>query len=102
MSKTLYASSLMKNGLSDISFIRTTVGWLYLAVIIDLYSRKVLGMSISKNMGLDLVIKALYEAVGKRRINLGIILHSDQGVQYRSEIFQNNLVLYVITACISS
>jgi putative transposase len=87
---------------SDISYIRTSVGWLYLAVIIDLFSRKVIGMAISKIMNANLVVKALYEAVGKRNVNLGIILHSDQGVQYRSELFQNNLVLYGIIASMSS
>ena len=87
---------------SDISFIRTTIGWLYLAVIIDLFSRKVVGMAMSTRMSSGLVVKALHEAVGKRSIDLGIIMHSDQGVQYRSEIFQNNLVLYGIIASMSS
>lgn len=87
---------------SDISYIRTAVGWLYLAVIIDLFSRKVVGMSISNKIDSNLVINALYEALNKRNITLGIILHSDQGSQYASESFQNNLALYSINASMSS
>ena len=70
---------------SDISYVRTAAGWLYLAVIIDLFSRKVVGMSIGSKMDANLVIKALYEAACRRDFTLGI----DQGSQYSSKWFQN-------------
>ncbi len=87
---------------SDISYLRTADGWLYLAVIIDLFSRKIVGMSLSRKMDANLVIKALYEAACRRDVTLGIILHSDQGSQYSSKGFQNQLALYGIIASMSS
>lgn len=87
---------------SDISYIRTASGWLYLAVIIDLFSRKVVGCSISSKMDTNLVIKALYEAISRRNAPLQIILHSDQGSQFTSVEYQNKLALYGINASMSS
>ena len=74
----------------DITYIRTE-GWLYLATVLDIYSRKVIGWQLDKHMGSDLVEKALQNALMDRRVEQGIIFHSDQGIQYASESFRKIL-----------
>jgi transposase InsO family protein len=75
----------------DITYIWTTEGWLYLAVVIDLYSRKVVGWSIQDNMRKALVIDALDMAVKARKPGSNLLVHSDRGSQYCSSLFQANL-----------
>ncbi len=67
---------------SDITYVSTLEGWLYLAVIIDLYSRQVVGWAMHTRLTADFVIRALYQAIGRRRPPAGCIFHSDRGVQY--------------------
>lgn len=67
---------------SDITYISTREGWLYLAAVMDLYCGKVIGWAMDKQMTQNLVIAALKQAVGRERPPRGIILHSDRGVQY--------------------
>lgn len=69
---------------SDITFIRTREGWLYLAAILDLYSRRVVGWKADKHMYSDLVSDALLRALEERSVEDGLIFHSDQGIQYAS------------------
>ena len=69
---------------SDITYIGTNEGWAYLAVVIDLFSRMVVGWAVSKTIDDDLVCLALERAVVKRRPAAGLILHSDRGAQYTS------------------
>lgn len=76
---------------SDITYIWTAEGWLYLAVVIDLYSRRVVGWSLSKRMKKQLVINALQMAIFRRRPEPGLIFHSDRGSQYCSHSFQKLL-----------
>ncbi len=76
---------------SDITYIWTAEGWLYLAVVIDLFSRKVVGWSLNKRMTKKLVINALQMAIWRRRPSLGLIFHSDRGSQYCSKDFQGLL-----------
>jgi len=78
----------------DITYIRTEQGWLYLAAVIDLYSRKVIGWQLDKSLGSDLVEKALQKALMNRKIKNGIIFHSDQGIQYASDSFRKLLKDY--------
>lgn len=78
----------------DITYIWTTEGWLYLAVVIDLFSRSVVGWAMDKRMTRQLVIDALTMAVQRRRPPLGLIFHSDRGSQYASADFQSLLVKY--------
>ena len=66
---------------SDITYIRTAQGWLYLAVVLDLYSRKVVGWSMAPTMPADLVMSALTMALQQRRPAPGLVLHSDRGSQ---------------------
>ena len=75
----------------DITYIRTHEGWLYLAVVIDLYSRKVVGWAMNKRMTRQLVTNALLMAYWKRKPAKGVIHHSDRGSQYASNDFQNKL-----------
>lgn len=76
---------------SDITYIPTKEGWLYLCIILDLYSRKIVGWSMDKSMKTELVIKALNMALINRNPKKGLIFHSDRGVQYTSELFKEEL-----------
>lgn len=76
---------------SDITYIPTREGWLYLAVILDLYSRKVIGWAFSDRLTDELTLAALEMAVQQRSTPEDLIHHSDQGVQYASHSFQNRL-----------
>lgn len=76
---------------SDITYVPTLEGWLYLAVILDLFSRQVVGWAMSDRLTSDFVIKALYQAIGRRRLVSGCIVHSDRGVQYASADFRDVL-----------
>ncbi len=73
---------------SDITYIRTRTGWLYLAVVMDLYSRKIVGWAMSPAMPTELVSRALKMALGHRQPKAGLILHSDRGSQYASHEYQ--------------
>lgn len=75
----------------DITYIRTEQGWVYLAAVIDLYSRKVIGWQLDKRLNSDLVEKALQNALMDRKVESGIIFHSDQGTQYASDSFRKLL-----------
>lgn len=76
---------------ADISYIRTNEGWLYLAVVIDLFSRKIVGWAMDTSMKTDLIIAALRMAIRLRKPGPGLIHHSDRGVQYASYKYQNEL-----------
>ncbi|WP_206363428.1 IS3 family transposase [Cupriavidus necator] len=73
---------------SDITYIRTAQGWLYLAVVLDLYSRRVVGWSMAPTMPAGLVMSALTMALQQRRPEPGLVLHSDRGSQYASDEYQ--------------
>lgn len=76
---------------SDITYIPTHEGWLYLTVMIDLFSRKVVGWDMSSRMKTDTVCNALTMATWQRRPKLGLIVHSDRGSQYASKQYCNLL-----------
>ncbi len=73
---------------SDITYIRTRSGWLYLAVVLDLYARKVVGWSMAPSMHAELVCAALQLAIAQRQPAPGLIVHSDRGSQYASALHQ--------------
>ncbi len=79
---------------ADVTYIWTQEGWLYLAVVIDLYSRKVVGWSMSNRMKAQLVCDALKMAIWQRRPKAGLIHHSDRGSQYASKAFRKLLRAY--------
>lgn len=75
----------------DITGIPTQGGWLYLAVLLDLYSRRVVGWGMSDRLKQDLVLEALTMALGRRRPSRGLVHHTDQGRQYASAVYQAHL-----------
>ena len=79
---------------SDITYLWTRQGWLYLAVILDLYSRRVVGWALRERMTADLVSDALDDAVRMRRPSPGLMFHSDRGSQYASKISRRRLFRY--------
>jgi putative transposase len=80
---------------------RSNEGWLYLATVIDLYSRRVVGWCIEDHMRSDLVVRALNLAVGQRQPGASLLFHSDRGSQYASEDFQSALKTHGITGSMS-
>ena len=76
---------------ADISYIWTAQGWLYLAVMLDLYSRRVIGWAVGARMTSDLPLRALNRAIGLRQPGAGVIHHSDRGSQYCSDAHQARL-----------
>jgi len=76
---------------TDITYLWTQQGWIYLAVVIDLYSRRVVGWSIDRRMKKALVIRALMMAINLRKPPPGLIHHSDRGSQYASHDYQKIL-----------
>lgn len=85
----------------DITYIWTREGWLYLAVVIDLYSRRVVGWSINKRMTKQLVKDALLMAIWRCKPSPGLIFHSDRGSQYCSHEFQGLLKRHGIRSSMS-
>jgi len=77
---------------SDITYIDTQQGWLYLAIVMDLYSRRIVGWSMGRNMSRHLVIDALTMALASRQPDGELIHHSDRGAQYTSDDFRSELV----------
>ena len=73
---------------TDITYIRTYEGWLFLAFVVDLYSRQVVGWATAPTMTRDLVLQALLAAVWKRKPGAGVLVHSDQGSQFTSGDWQ--------------
>lgn len=76
---------------SDVSYIRTLEGWLYIAVILDLFSRKVVGLSMGSSLHTGLVLQALNQALQRRNPKENLQHHSDRGCQYTSQSFQESL-----------
>lgn len=86
---------------SDITYLWTQEGWLYLAVVIDLYSRKVVGWSMSNRMTAQLVCDALTMAIWQRNPAVGLVHHSDRGSQYASKAFRRLLKTHGFTGSMS-
>jgi transposase InsO family protein len=97
LNRDFTTTALNQKWVGDITYVPTDEGWLYLAVIIDLHSRSVVGWSMSKRMKKDLVCDALLMALFKRKFPKNVIVHSDRGTQYcskkyRAIIEQNKLI----------
>jgi transposase InsO family protein len=86
---------------SDITYIDTGEGWLYLAAVIDLFSRQIVGWSMQPRMKKELVIDALRMAWFRRQPKPGLIFHSDRGSQYCSDEFQTALAAYGMRSSMS-
>ena len=72
----------------DITYLLTGEGWMYLAIVMDLYSRRIVGWFISKRMTTDLISKAMVKAYNLRRPPKGLVFHSDRGSQYTSRRYR--------------
>ena len=72
----------------DITYLRTAEGWMYLAIVMDLYSRRIVGWAIDKRMKQDLVNRALIMAYNLRQPSKGLVFHSDRGSQYTSQSYR--------------
>ena len=86
---------------TDITYIRTLEGWLYLAVVIDLFSRRVVGWSAQPRMTTDLALQALLAAVWRRKPKAKVTIHSDQGSQFTSREWQQFLSQHNLDASMS-
>jgi len=86
---------------SDITYIWTWEGWLYLSFVLDLYSRGVVGLAMSNRVTDDLTQNALNQAIGRRNPQSGLIHHSDRGSQYASGDYQSLLKKHEITPSMS-
>ena len=86
---------------TDITYIRTHEGWLYLAVVVDLYSRRVIGWSMQSRIKKELVLDALLMAVWRRKPSTMVTVHSDQGSQYTSHDWQEFLQVHGLQASMS-
>ena len=85
----------------DITYLRTREGWLYLAVLLDLHSRFVVGWSLSSSLDRSLPLEALENAVRRRRPGRGLLHHSDRGSQYTCEDYRDRLAELGMTASMS-
>ena len=87
--------------LADITYIPTGEGWLYLAAVIDLYSRKVVGWAMRDHLQTELPLAALMMALQRQRPDAGLVHHSDRGVQYASDGYRGALQLAGMRASMS-
>ena len=86
---------------ADITYIWTAEGWLYLSTIMDLFSRRIIGWSLRERLTKDLVIAALDIALRKRNVSTDLLIHSDRGSQYVSELYQLHLLKHGILCFVS-
>ena len=82
----------------DVTYLRTDEGWSYLAVVMDLFSRRIVGWHLDKRMTADLVMSALNKAYKLRQPPPGLVFHSDRGSQYTSEKYRKLLLKYRMRA----
>ncbi len=97
LSQDFTAQRANQRWVADITYVATAQGWLYVAAVMDLFSRRIVGLVMSERMTSDLVINALKQAITHRRPEQGLMHHSDKGCQYTSTNFQallkeNNII----------
>ena len=101
LSRDFSTTTINQKWACDITYVRTEEGWLYIAVVIDLYSRAVIGWSMSRRMKKALVCDALMMALFKRKFPKNVIVHSDRGSQYCSIKYRNTLKDYRLIGSMS-
>lgn len=101
LQQNFFAQKPNEKWVSDITYCWTEEGWLYLAVVMDLYSRKVVGWAMSERMTKKLVIDALQMAIWSRKPPRGLIIHSDRGSQYCSHEYQQILKFHSFVCSMS-
>ena len=97
LNRDFNAQNVNTKWVTDITYIKTAEGWLYLCVVIDLYSKVVIGWSMSQNQTTHLVIQAVLMALWQKERSKTVILHSDRGSQFTSDdyqkfLFDNNVI----------
>lgn len=101
LARAFTAAEPNRTWVTDITYIRTYEGFLYLAVVLDLFSRQVVGWATRPTQHTDLVLQALLAAVWRRKPEPGLLLHSDQGSQFTSEDWQSFLKSHGIVCSMS-
>lgn len=101
LARNFEASRPNQRWVGDITYLRTSEGWIYLAAVLDLYSRMVVGWAVSALIDRHLVLKALDMAIKRRCPGTGLLHHSDRGSQYASEDYQKALEARGITCSMS-
>jgi putative transposase len=101
MNQEFTASKPNEKWVTDITYIPTVEGWLYLASVMDLYSRKIVGWHMSDRMTKELVLQALKQAHGRQHPDPGLLHHSDRGSQYASHDYQKQLQTYEMNGSMS-
>jgi putative transposase len=92
LDRNFTAMAADRKWVADITYVPTAQGWLYLAAVLDLFSRKIVGWSMAAHMKTDLVRDALQMALQRRDPKQGLLHHSDRGVQYASDEYQKLLI----------
>lgn len=101
LNRDFNATGINQKWFSDITYVYTESGWMYLAVVIDVYSRAVIGWSMDKRMKKQLVCDALMMALFKRKFPKGVIVHSDRGSQYCSKRYRKMIENYKLIGSMS-
>jgi transposase InsO family protein len=101
LDRKFQASRPNERWVTDISYISTAEGWCYLAIILDLYSRAVVGWALESTLDTSLPLRALDEAVRRRRPEAGLLHHSDRGCQYTSDDYRRALAEHGIAVSMS-
>jgi len=101
LARNFKASKPDEKWVSDITYIKIDEQWIHLAVILDLFSRQIIGWAIDETMTTELILDAFNMAVARRNIKPGLILHSDRGVQYRAGEYLQALLDHEITPSMS-
>ena len=101
LARDFNASMINQKWVGDITYVWTAEGWMYLAVIIDVYSRAVIGWSLQERMTQELVCAALLMALWRRGFPKGVLVHSDRGSQYCSQAYQALLIKHQLQCSMS-
>jgi len=101
LARNFTATATNQKWAGDITYVWTTEGWMYLATIIDLYSRAVIGWSLQDSMTKELVCDALLMALWRRGFPKRVIVHSDRGSQYCSDAYQQIIKRYGLKCSMS-
>lgn len=101
LDREFHALAPNEKWVSDITFVETQQGWLYLAIILDLYSRAIVGWAMSHRLTADIVGDALLMAIEHRTVTDGLLIHSDQGGQYTAVDYRLTLAKHGMVASMS-
>jgi transposase InsO family protein len=101
LDRNFVAKQRDRKWVADITYVATDEGWLYLAAVMDLYSRRIVGWSMADHMEVDLVGDALRMALTRRSPRRGLLHHSDRGAQYACDDYQGLLARHGITCSMS-